>query len=279
MSVDIHGGSSGDPEDPGEALPEAPRASRQPTALQRVAGAIPEETRVEQSLEQFIAQVHSSLAEVSGWSQTEEQAAREREDAARREEEARRSALTKAEAARAAADTARRAAEADATRARALERRTSERVVALEARLAEAENRAAEAEKRALRVPPLLHMRTERMRSIRPVLPIFASAAVVGAAAVAVILFWRGGAGIGEEAADPPGSKVVAPAAYPPHAAPPEPVVRSMLPAEPSVTPLEEKQGADQRPARPPRRNPGPDAHVRPQGPRATPIDSTTRPK
>ena len=283
MSVDIHD----DPRDPtaasdadgaSDAVDPAlrPRSSRRRTALEHVAGAIPDGGQVEQSLDQFIAQVHSSLGQVSGWSQTEEQAAREREEAARLEEDARRSALAEAEAAALAAEAARRAAESDATRARDRERRASQRMVALEARLADAEQRAAEAEKRARRAPALPHLRTVRMRSMRPLVPMFVSSAVVGAAAVAVILFWRGGLGRGDDPAGPPAGKAIAPPrAHAPLDELPEPVVRSMLPAEPTVTPLEDRR-PEQRPARPLRRNPGPDAHVRPQHQRATPIDRTT---
>ena len=247
---------SGDSKGDGERAPEPdePGETGRPSALHRVAGPIAEGTAVEQSLDQFIAQAHSSLVHAEGWSLSEEQAARAREEAARRDEEARRAELAAAEAARAAAEQARAALEEEAARAlEELARHSSQKMAALEARLARAEERAASAEQRAsgamVAVSPADPlMRTERMWAprFRPGLPVVLSAAIalVGLAIV-LLLLGRGRLwGEGNPAAPPPApAKTAAPSA-------PEPVVRSMLPAEPAVKPLAEEPVRRTRPGR-----------------------------
>ncbi len=221
---------------------------RHPSALQRVAGAIPEGTQVEQSLDQFIDQVHSSLVHARGWSLTEEEAAREREDAAGRVEQARAAALADAEAAAAAAETARVTAEAEAARARDDERRASRRMAVLEAKLADAEARAAAAEERAGDTSPYeLITATLRHPRRHGRLVVSSAIAVVGLA-VAAVLWWRGSSGGDDDRGPPPVQAKAAPTVEP-HAAP-EPVVRSMMPAEPAVKPLEEERVRPARPAR-----------------------------
>ena len=260
MSVDTSGRPSGE-----SVAADAPERSdpagasdggqpRRPSALQRVAGAIPEGTQVEQSLDRFIDQVHSSLVHARGWSVTEEQAAREREDAARRAEEARLAALSAAKAAAAAADTARATAEAEAARARDDERRASQRMAVLEARLAEAEKRAAAAEQRAIDPDPDDVVRTATLRDPRRRGPVLLSAAIaiVGVAIAAVLLSRDTPGGIDDDRGPPPTPAKAAP--QPRAEAAPEPVIRSMMPAEPTVKPLMEKRAV--RPGKPPRPRP-----------------------
>jgi hypothetical protein len=264
MSVEISGrpsGEGGGPEVPDGSGPaggsdaaaadaaETTAATRnRPSALQRVAGAIPDGTRVDQSLDQFIDQVHSSLVHARGWTLTEEEAAREREEAAREREEARVAALTAAEAAAAAAERARATAVADAARARDDERRTSQRMAVLEARLADAEARAAAAEVRASDASPdKPGTATVRHPRRRGHVMLSCSIAFVGLAVTAV-LWWRGWSGDDDGDRGPPAQ--ARPASRPEPPAAPEPVVRSMMPAEPAVRPLDEVRVPPARPAR-----------------------------
>jgi hypothetical protein len=265
MSVEISGrpsGEGGGPEVPDGSGPagasdaaaadaaETTAATRnRPSALQRVAGGIPEGTQVDQSLDQFIDQVHSSLVHARGWTLTEEEAAREREEAAREREDARVAALTAAEVAAAAAERARATAVADAARARDDERRTSQRMAVLEARLADAEARAAAAEERASDASPdepgTATMRHPRRRGQ---VVLSCSIAFVGLA-VTSVLWWRGWSGADDGDRGPPPAQAKA-ASRPEPPAAPEPVVRSLMPAEPAVRPLDEVRAPPARPAR-----------------------------
>jgi hypothetical protein len=184
-----------------------------------MAGPLPEGTRVGQLLDRFLAQIHSSLVHATGWTQSEEQAARQREEAARREEEARQAALVAAEEARAAAEMARRAAEAEATQARDLERRSTARLHLLEASLRQAEQRATEAEKRASTAPPVSSGAPFRGKRLA------LSALAVAGLSFAALMVWHGPTTDDD--------------------APPAPVVESILPAEPSITTFEQEKQRD----------------------------------
>jgi dTMP kinase len=241
MSVDIDGRKNGQHEAP---VPEAKRAfgrtKRRTSALRRMAGPIPEGTRVGQLLDRFLAQVHSSLGHATGWTLTEEQAAKQREEAARRAEEARQAALAEAEKARAAAEAARRAAEAEAAQARLLERRSTERLVKLEASLRAAEERASEAEKRASTAPP-----EPRRLLAGPTARLALSALAVAVLSFAALLVWQG---TGQDSSPPhaPAKAVAPPTDEMPR---PEPLVESIPPtesAEPSITTIEEERDAEQ---------------------------------
>jgi hypothetical protein len=240
MSVDTDGRKNGEHEAP---VPQAQRAfgraKRRPSALRRMAGSIPEGTRVGQLLDRFLAQVQSSLGHATGWTLTEEQAARQREESARRAEEARQAALADAEQARADAEAAREAAEAEAAQARAHERRSTERLVKLEASLRAAEERASEAEKRASTAPP-----EPRRVLLRPALRLALAALAVAALSFAALMVWHGSTDDSGRPTAP--AKVVAPRTD--ETQPPEPVVESIPSAEPSITTLDDDRDAGAAP-------------------------------
>jgi hypothetical protein len=242
MSVNIDGRKNGRHEAPvREAQRAFGRTKRRPSALRRMAGPIPEGTRVGQLLDRFLAQVHSSLGHATGWTLTEEQAAKQREEAARRAEEARQAALAEAEKARAAAEAARRAAEAEAAQARLLERRSTERLVKLEASLRAAEERASEAEKRASTAPP-----EPRRVVLGPTARLALSALAVAVLSFAALLAWQGSTG---DDASPPHAPAKAVAPRTDETPRSEPMVESIPPserAEPSITTLEDERDAEQ---------------------------------
>lgn len=137
MSIDTNSPSSPKKKKKGRGPQGTPRRI---SALQRVAGEVPEGRDVSDSLDEFIALANQTLVDMDGWSLTGEQeaaAARAREEAAQ-------------SAARAAAEKARAVAEAQAQQVmEQMQRASRAQMAELQAKLRESEGRLRQAEQRA----------------------------------------------------------------------------------------------------------------------------------